>query len=1099
MIKKKLLDVFVIIYYCKNIVNNPKARLFLLGIIIFSFLYSINLSSVHADGEVFFEDAQFERLIRFTIKKPNGPIYRDDLFNIRTLEGDNQNIRSIQGIEHLESLSYLFLGGNQIRDLMPLSKLPNLRVLILWDNQVKNLEPLRDLVNLETLILPNNHIEDISPLQNLIYIDELSLSQNRIENISAINNMKYLDVLELGQNHITDISPLYDLNGLAELWLGDNRISDLTPLSNLQNLNFLYLGGNRVEDISPLAGLYRIYHLNMEDNRIRDISTLENLTDIGFLHLNFNQIEDISPLVRNLGLNLGDEVKLQGNPLSRSSYEKGIPELLNRGVRVDLPEAGLFGGNNEIYNPPIKQESLIQQPINAIQNLLGQQNQQQPQNPRPQPMQQTSSLELKVPSHVEEWGISDNGIRWGVAFLGENIFDLGSGIMGWALANNAEEQAFFYGHKSLVQPLGGTSDTGFTQLIPPFENRCVRPGENLNDDFTGYRGIKFLDGLTDAGNFAYDIPHSIRIGTRNSDCYSGKLLFQHNNHIGIIDPIEIIADPNVTDRDVRYLKIHWWLAPPGVTDFSDVSDPDEMIDQEDVGNLQIYPGSSIDNSRWLFEGQQGREVAIMVRTDQGSFIDPYAEILLPNGVSDKEISNVISYDSTIPFNPSDIKGHVFTLPYNGWYEINVSSRNGQEGNYLLIIDSCPDLNNCKYGQLRVEKDSQAVKSFTEEYVDVAPNASGMIAHNGFLFLPGNSKDSVIRVFDNNGNLVNEWGSRGRGEGQILEPTSMAVNRDKDWLYISDVGNDKVHIFDLNGNFISSWGDSEPAASFRGTQGLAVCDRSTMDPDYFESNEARVYVADRDNNRILAFDENGNYISDLRIDNLNAPDGLATDRFCNLYISDKHNNRIIKTNQDGLIFEEFNINGANSWGDISNVASYNFGDILPTKLTYDINNDLLYVLNDLNGDVVVFNSDGILTRRIDSRELDIRRVSEIAVDRFGKAYFFDVSQGIIRSLSSEGQVSLSVVSNIDSGRRTGLGSAYNPPNMMQPPFPGVNLNQASKTETEESEPENQRGFFVPSDTIMKELLGIEWIDPTVLAMLGIFVTMLGTFAQMARGK
>ena len=35
--------------------------------------------------------------------------------------------------------------------------------------------------------------------------------------------------------------------------------------------------------------------------------------------------------------------------------------------------------------------------------------------------------------------------------------------------------------------------------------------------------------------------------------------------------------------------------------------------------------------------------------------------------------------------------------------------------------------------------------------------------------------------------------------------------------------------------------------------------------------------------------------------------------------------------------------------------------------------------------------------------------------------------------------------------------------------------------------------------MKELLGIEWIDPTVLAMLGIFVTMLGTFAQMARGK
>ena len=63
---------------------------------------------------------------------------------------------------------------------------------------------------------------------------------------------------------------------------------------------------------------------------------------------------------------------------------------------------------------------------------------------------------------------------------------------------------------------------------------------------------------------------------------------------------------------------------------------------------------------------------------------------------------------------------------NGGYEINGSSRNGQEGNYLLIIDSCPDLNNCKYGQLRVEKDSQAVKSFTEEYMVFSKGAFSSI-------------------------------------------------------------------------------------------------------------------------------------------------------------------------------------------------------------------------------------------------------------------------------------------------------------------------------------------------------------------------------------
>jgi len=1091
------MDVFVIKYYCKNILYNPKARLFLLGILILAFLYSINSSIVRADGEVMFEDPQFERLVRFTIKKPNGPIYHNDLYNIGTLEGDNQNIQSIQGIEHFESLSYVFLGSNQIRDLMPLSRMENLRVLILYDNQIKNLEPLREQVNLETLILSNNHIEDISPLQNLISLDELNLTSNRIDNISAINNMKYLNKLMLSQNNITDLSPLYDLNRLTELWIGDNRISDLNPLSGLQNLNFLNLQGNRISDVYPLEGLYRLFHIDIRLNRIKDISVFERLTELAILQLESNLIEDISPLVRNPGINAGDDINLGGNPLNRSSYEKGIPELLNRRVKIKLPEAGLFGGNNEMYNPPIKQESIIQQPINAIQNLLGQQGRPTP----PQPIQnqpKVTSLGLMVPSHVEEWGMSESGIRWGVAFLGENIFDLGSGVMAWSLASSySDQQAIFYGPKSVVEPLGGISDTGFSQLIPPFENRCVRHGENLNDDFSGYRGIKFLDGVTDATNFNYDIPYSIRIGTRISDCYSGKLLFQNNGHIGIIDPLEIISD--ISSPEIRYLKINWWLAPPGVVDFSEVSDPDEMLEQEDASNLQIYQGLSSDNSRWVFEGQQGRELGIMIRTDEGSFIDPYAEILLPNGMRDEGMSNMISYDSTIPFNPSDIKNHIVTLPYDGWYEINIATRNGEEGNYLIVIDSCPHSNNCEYAQLRVEKDSQTVKSYTQEYVDLAPNASGMVAHDGLLFISGNSRDSVIRVFDNNGSLVNEWGSRGRGRGQILEPTSMAVNRDKDWIYISDVGNDKIHIFDLNGDFISSWGDSGFPASFRGTQGVAVCDRATMDPDHYKNNGARVYVADRENNRVLAFDETGGFISDLGIDNLKAPDGLATDRFCNLYISDKNNNRIVKTDQDGYIFEEFNINGDNSWEDISNVASYNFDDIVPTKLTYDTNSDLLYVLNDLNGDVLIFNSNGILNRRIDSRELDIRKVSEIAVDKFGNSYFFDVSQGIIRSLSSEGQISMSVVSNINSGRRPGLGSTFNAPNMSEPPGSGIYLDESNQSEDEDSGSNNQRGFFVPSDTIMDELLGIELIDPTILAVLGIFVTMLGTFFQMARGK
>ena len=61
---------------------------------------------------------------------------------------------------------------------------------------------------------------------------------------------------------------------------------------------------------------------------------MAGLTDLRWLDLSSNNISDISSLVANTGLEDGDTVYVQGNPLSHLSIHTHIPILQSRGVRV---------------------------------------------------------------------------------------------------------------------------------------------------------------------------------------------------------------------------------------------------------------------------------------------------------------------------------------------------------------------------------------------------------------------------------------------------------------------------------------------------------------------------------------------------------------------------------------------------------------------------------------------------------------------------------------------------------------------------------------------------------------------------------------------
>ena len=257
-------------------------------------------------------DANFESLLRDILNIPTGDITNIDLATIISLDGSNRNISNIAGIEYCINLEALNLNHNQIIDISPLS----------------------GLSNLTNLYLPDNQIIDISALSGLTNLTYLDLTDNQIIDVSALNGLTNLKNLHLFINQIIDISALSGLTTLERIRLDDNQIIDISPLSSLPNLVWLLLGDNQIIDISALSGLTNLEWLELDYNQIIDISALSSLTNLVGLFLDDNQIVDIFSLIQNTGIDDGDEVGLNSNPLSDTSINTYIPELEARGVNV---------------------------------------------------------------------------------------------------------------------------------------------------------------------------------------------------------------------------------------------------------------------------------------------------------------------------------------------------------------------------------------------------------------------------------------------------------------------------------------------------------------------------------------------------------------------------------------------------------------------------------------------------------------------------------------------------------------------------------------------------------------------------------------------
>lgn len=166
-------------------------------------------------------------------------------------------------------------------------------------------------------------------------------------------------------------------------------------------------------------------------------------------------------------------------------------------------------------------------------------------------------------------------------------------------------------------------------------------------------------------------------------------------------------------------------------------------------------------------------------------------------------------------------------------------------------------------------------------------------------------------FDTDGNLLMTLGERGvsgNDESHFNMPTDVAIASDGSF-YVSDgYGNSRIVKFSTDGKYLTSWGSyGTESGQFDTPHSIAI------------DSQNQFYVADRGNARIQIFDEDGEYLSEIKNESIGRPWAIRFDDQENLFVVDGGDQnqffsdraRILKLDSNGNILASFGSYGEES--------------------------------------------------------------------------------------------------------------------------------------------------------------------------------------------
>ena len=150
--------------------------------------------------------------------------------------------------------------------------------------------------------------------------------------------------------------------------------------------------------------------------------------------------------------------------------------------------------------------------------------------------------------------------------------------------------------------------------------------------------------------------------------------------------------------------------------------------------------------------------------------------------------------------------------------------------------------------------------------------------------------STVQKFDSNGKLLMTLGTpgvQGKDATHFNGPSDVITGRNGDIFVLDGHGdgtNERIVKFDKNGKYIKEWGHpgSGPGA-FSSLHSVAM------------DSQGRLFVANRDNNRIDIFDQDGKLLDSW--EQFSRPSGVYIDKNDNMYVCDSESGSAAEAHQD----------------------------------------------------------------------------------------------------------------------------------------------------------------------------------------------------------
>jgi sugar lactone lactonase YvrE len=243
--------------------------------------------------------------------------------------------------------------------------------------------------------------------------------------------------------------------------------------------------------------------------------------------------------------------------------------------------------------------------------------------------------------------------------------------------------------------------------------------------------------------------------------------------------------------------------------------------------------------------------------------------------------------------PNPYQGSVLELPGGRTWGATSGIAIDRDGKSVWAIDRC-GANSCVNSELdpilKFDANGKLVRSFGKGlfvfphgiYADNDGNVwvTDMVLRDGRGQGATGKGQQVIKFSPEGKELLRlgKAGVGGNGIDTFSSPSAVVVGRNGD-IFVADGHaegtNERIMKFDRNGKFIKQWG--KPGFGKPGTHEFSSIHDLAMD------SRGRLFIADRDNNRIQIYDQDGNFLESW--EQFSRPSGIDIDRNDNIYVAD----------------------------------------------------------------------------------------------------------------------------------------------------------------------------------------------------------------------